>query len=133
MLKIFLKSYNKLADQKLKDLIYNNYDLLLFTITEAAPNAVILLYCYAKLIKILESDKTPFSYANHLTEQAKMNTYEIVMLYKPELEELTTKLNECISDRQDWGGANLSRALYTLTLQGRNEFYEKYGPEDSHL
>lgn len=62
-----------------------------------------------------------------------MNTYEIVMLYNPELEELTTKLNECISDRQDWGGANLSKALYTLTLQGRNEFYEKYGPEDSHL
>ena len=107
-------------------------ELIYHTIFQISPIFVILLKCYSKVINILESDSTPFCYAHHLIQQAKMKTFEIVNIYCPNMNDLAKDLNECIENRLRWGGGDLSAAFYLLTLQGKKEYYETYcKPEKS--
>ena len=128
----FLKNYDfivsflkKSHNKTVKKVIQENAHTILECVTHIAPRFVLLLFCFAKLIHILESDKTPFSMSYHLSEQANQCTKKIIEEYCPDLKKLADELFNLIKSRLEFGRAAISRAAYLFTRQGRNEYRKK--------
>ena len=117
---------NPLLDKKTNEIICANRILLIKTFLNSAPRVVIILLCYLKLISILESDSTQFAYSNFLTSQAVEKMNEIASQCDEETISLIQSLGSLILERSEKHGGELSRAMFLLTKQGRNNFRETY-------
>lgn len=73
----------------------------------------------------LESDKTPFSMAYHIIKQSSECTTAIIEEYCPDLKEICDDLCSYTDSRLEFGRADISKAAYLLTRQGRNEYRNK--------
>lgn len=113
-------------DKKAKEIVSTNKDLLIRTFLNSAPRVVIVLLGYSKLISILESDSTQFAYSNFLISQAVEKMNEIAVGCDEETSSLIQSLGSLILERSEHHGGELSRAMFLLTKQGRNNYRETY-------
>ena len=63
---------------------------------------------------------TTLSY--YLIQQSNFYTKKIIETYCPDLILIADNLIEAINIRSEWGGAELSRAIFSLTIDGKKEF-----------